>query len=178
MFRFCSTLIQSRWRGLVSDPVSRALNRVYNGTRMRAGHCPESRFVSPVSRELSRVFFYDCVDCELFTAVSIFIVRKKRKKKRCDLNLWRRSMISLGGKCGVENFQNDFLYFLFPIETRVRSRKFYCIREARFDKSTRREREINFSIKTTTRLNLIFLYPNSIVIRTTDVLFSNKYIRD
>lgn len=99
--------------GLVSDPVSRALNRVYNGTRMRAGHCPESRFVSPVSR-VSRVFFYDCVDCELFTAVSIFIVRKKRKKKRRDLNLWRRSMISLGGKCGVENFQNDFLISYSP----------------------------------------------------------------
>lgn len=83
-----------------------------------------------------------------------------------------------GRKMRSGEFPERFSHFLFPIETRVRSRKFYCIREARFDKSTRRERESNFSIKTTTRLNLIFLYPNSIVIRTTDVLFSNKYIRD
>lgn len=81
-----------------------------------------------------------------------------------------------GRKIRSGEFPERFSHFLF--ESRVRSRKFYCIREARFDKSTRREREINFSIKTTMRLNLIFLYPNSIVIRTTDVLFSNKYIRD
>lgn len=79
----------------------------------------EIRFASkPSYREF---FFYDCVDCELFTAVSIFIVRKKRKKKRCDLNLWRRSMISLGGKCGVENFQNDFLISYLKVESDLES---------------------------------------------------------
>lgn len=80
----------------------------------------EIRFASkPSYREF--FFFYDCVDCELFTAVSIFIVRKKRKKKRRDLNLWRRSMISLGGKCGVENFQNDFLISYSKVESDLES---------------------------------------------------------
>lgn len=79
-----------------------------------------------------------------------------------------------GRKMRSGEFPERFSHFLFPIETRVRSRKFYCIREARFDKSTRRERESNFSIKMTTRLNLIFLYPNSIVMRTTDFRISGQ----
>lgn len=131
----------------------------------------EIRFASkPSYREF---FFTTAWTANYLQQFRFLLFRKKRKKKRRDLNLWRRSMISLGGKCGVENFQNDFLISYSKVESDLES---FIV----FVKlvSINREREINFSIKTTTRLNLIFLYPNFIVIRTTDVLFSNKYIRD
>lgn len=75
----------------------------------------------------------------------------------------------------MENFQNDFLISYSPSKLESDLESFIVFVKL---VSINREREINFSIKMTTRLNLIFLYPNSIVIRTTDVLFSNKYIRD
>lgn len=133
----------------------------------------EIRFASKPSY---REFFFTTAWTANYLQQFRFLLFVKKEKMRSE-SLAKIDDFS-GRKMRSGEFPERFSHFLFPIETRVRSRKFYCIREARFDKSTRREREINFSIKTTTRLNLIFLYPNSIVIRTTDVLFSNKYIRD
>lgn len=69
--------------GVVSDPVSRALNRVYNGTRMPLSGI-EIRFAGkPSYREFS-FFFYDCELLSSFVFLLLLFV--KRKKKR-NLNL-------------------------------------------------------------------------------------------
>lgn len=106
LFRFCSTLIRSRWGGLVSDPVSRALNRVYNGdARPLSGI--EIRFGS------KRAIFYD--SSELLRNSYDFYWRKKKKKVQFE-SLRGRSMISVGGKRGE---RNDFLISYSPSKLQI-----------------------------------------------------------
>lgn len=75
----------------------------------------------------------------------------------------------------MENFQNDFLVSYSPSKLESDLESFIVfVKLVSINRLVENARSI-FQLR---RLNLIFLYPNSIVIRTTDVLFSNKYIRD
>ena len=66
--------------GVVSDPVSRALNRVYNGTRMPLSGI-EIRFAGKPSYRESSFFFYDCELLSSFVFLLLLFVKREKKEQ-------------------------------------------------------------------------------------------------